>query len=215
MKQRCINVVPTLCNVVSTLCNVVSTLFQGRALTLYQRCATSKICRRILFHFQRRINVIWTLIHNVETTLIRRWNVDLELSTVLYFPEELFTFTEEILIVELPFFTLLTRSLYDYLSKGKQQRLQHFYRSSQSQMFLEVGALENFANFTGKHLCWSLLLIKLQVWKACNIVKERLQHRCFSVNNAKFLRAAFFMEQFWCCLSWLYLILINCLCRLR
>ena len=60
LKQRCINVVPTLCN-------VVSTLFQRRALTLYQRCATLKIRRRILFHFQRRINVISTLIHNVET----------------------------------------------------------------------------------------------------------------------------------------------------
>ena len=72
LKERCINIVPTLCNVVSTLCNVVSTLFQRRALTLYQRCATLKIRRRILFHFQRRINVISTLIHNVETTLIRR-----------------------------------------------------------------------------------------------------------------------------------------------
>ena len=72
LKQRCINVVPTLCNVVSTLCNVVSTLFQRRALTLYQRCATLKIRRRILFHFQRRINAISTLIHNLETTLIRR-----------------------------------------------------------------------------------------------------------------------------------------------
>ena len=58
LKQRCINVVPTL--------------FQRWALTLYQRCATLKIRRRILFHFQRRINVISTLIHNVETTLIRR-----------------------------------------------------------------------------------------------------------------------------------------------
>ena len=74
LKQR-INVVPTLSNVVSTLCNIVLTLFQRRALTLYQRCATLKIRRRILFHFQRRINVISTLIHNVETTLIRRWNV--------------------------------------------------------------------------------------------------------------------------------------------
>ena len=55
--------------------NVVSTLFQRRAPTSYQRCATLKIRRRILFHFQRRINVISTLIHNVETTLIRRWNV--------------------------------------------------------------------------------------------------------------------------------------------
>ena len=72
LKQRCINVVPTLCNVVSTLCNIISTIFQHRALTLYQRCATLKIRRRILFHFQRRINVISTLIHNVKTTLIRR-----------------------------------------------------------------------------------------------------------------------------------------------
>ena len=51
------------------------TLFQRRALTLYQRCATLKIRRRILFHFQCRLNVISTLIHNVETTLIRCWNV--------------------------------------------------------------------------------------------------------------------------------------------
>ena len=65
LKQRCINVVPTLCN-------IVSTLFQRRALTLYQRCATLKIRLRILFHFQRRINVISTLIHNDEATLIRR-----------------------------------------------------------------------------------------------------------------------------------------------
>ena len=55
LKQRCINDVPMLCNVVLTLCNVVSTLFQRRALTLCQRCATLKIRRRILFHFQRRI----------------------------------------------------------------------------------------------------------------------------------------------------------------
>ena len=72
LKQRCINIVPTLCNVVSTLCNVVLTLFQRWALTLYQRCATLKIRRWILFHFQRQINVISMLIHNVETTLIQR-----------------------------------------------------------------------------------------------------------------------------------------------
>ena len=58
LKQRCIN--------------AVSTLFRRRALTLYQRCAMLKIRRRILFHFQRRINVILTLIHNVETTFIQR-----------------------------------------------------------------------------------------------------------------------------------------------
>ena len=64
-------IVVTLCNVVLTLCHVVLTLFQGRTLlTLYQRCATLKIRRSILFHFQRWINVISTLIHNVETMLI-------------------------------------------------------------------------------------------------------------------------------------------------
>ena len=72
LKQRCINFKPMLCKVASTLCNVVSTLFQRRALTLYQRCATLKIRRRILFHFQRWVNVISTLIQNVETTSIRR-----------------------------------------------------------------------------------------------------------------------------------------------
>ena len=29
-------------------------------------------------------------------------------------------------------------------------------------MFFKIGALKNFANLTGKHLCWSLFLIKLQ-----------------------------------------------------
>ena len=53
-------------NVVSTLCNIFSTLFRRRVLTLYQLCATLKNPRRILFQFQRRINVISTLIHNVE-----------------------------------------------------------------------------------------------------------------------------------------------------
>ena len=54
---------------------VVSTLSQRCTPTLYQGCATLKIWRRILFHFQRRVNFISTLIHNVETTLIRCWNV--------------------------------------------------------------------------------------------------------------------------------------------
>ena len=44
-------------------------MFQRRTPTLYQRCATLKIRRRILFHFQCRINVISTLIHNVDLTL--------------------------------------------------------------------------------------------------------------------------------------------------
>ena len=45
-------------------------------------------------------------------------------------------------------------------------------RSSRLQMFFKIGALKNFANFTGKHLCWNFLLIC-----SCNFIKKRLQHR--------------------------------------
>ena len=31
-------------------------------------------------------------------------------------------------------------------------------RSGRSQMFFKIGVLKNFASFTGKHWCWSLLL---------------------------------------------------------
>ena len=52
-------------------------------------------------------------------------------------------------------------------------------RSSRWQMFFKKAALKNFVIFTGKHLCWNLFLTKLQVF------------RCFPVNIATFLRAAF------------------------
>ena len=47
-------------------------------------------------------------------------------------------------------------------------------------MFFKIDVLKNFANFTEKHL------------KACNFIKKRLQHRCFPVKFAKFLKAPFF-----------------------
>ena len=43
------------------------------------------------------------------------------------------------------------------------------------------GVLDNFAEFTGKHLCQSLFLKSL--------LKKRLWHRCFLVNFEKFSRA--------------------------
>ena len=58
-------------------------------------------------------------------------------------------------------------------------------------MFFKVGVLENSAIFTGKHLCWSLFLIKLQ---ACNFIKKKLRLKCFLVHIAKFSRPAFLME---------------------
>ena len=58
-------------------------------------------------------------------------------------------------------------------------------------MFCKIGFLKNVINFTGKHMYWSLFLIKLQAYPQV-FIKKGFQHRCFSVNIAKFLRAAFF-----------------------
>ena len=47
--------------------------------------------------------------------------------------------------------------------------------------------LKNFANFPKKHLFLSLFLVKLQA-EACNFIKKKLQHSCFPVKFAKFLK---------------------------
>ena len=54
-------------------------------------------------------------------------------------------------------------------------------RSSLSQMLFKISVLKNFANFIGKHQCL----------KACNVITKILQHRCFPVKFAKFLRTPF------------------------
>ena len=45
--------------------------------------------------------------------------------------------------------------------------------------------IQNFANFTGKHRCWSLT-------QACNFIKKKLQQWCFPVKFAKVLRTSIF-----------------------
>ena len=79
---------------------------------------------------------------------------------------------------------------YLWIVSAEVEVINHFFynycftrRSSRSEMFFEVGVLKNFAIFTGKHL--EPLFIKLQ---ACNFINKRLQHRCFPVNSAKFLK---------------------------
>ena len=44
------------------------------------------------------------------------------------------------------------------------------YRSSRSQILFKISVLKNFTSFTGKHLCWSLFLIKLQIWRLANLL---------------------------------------------
>ena len=66
----------------------------------------------------------------------------------------------------------------------------HKIRSSPLQMFIKTGVLKSFAIFTGKNKSWCHFLMKLQALRSAN----RLQHRCFPVNIAKFLRTSILMN---------------------
>ena len=79
-----------------------------------------------------------------------------------------------------------------YLQFGFQ-----IYRSSRSQMFFGTGALKNFAML-------EFLSNEVAGLQACNFIKKRLQHRCFSVKFAKSLRASFLQNTSGGCL-WKYL----------
>ena len=65
------------------------------------------------------------------------------------------------------------------------------YKSSCSQMFFKKGVLNNLAKFTEKYLCWSLLFNKVTGLRSVILLEQRLQHMCFPVNFAEFLRPPF------------------------
>ena len=62
-------------------------------------------------------------------------------------------------------------------------------RSSRPEVFCKKGILKNFVKFTRKHLCRSLIFIKVAGLTRDFI--KRLRHRCFPVNFAKLLRTPF------------------------
>ena len=65
-----------------------------------------------------------------------------------------------------------------------------------SKIFFKIVVLKNFAIFTGKYLCWSLFIIKLQAWSPVTLLK-RVQQMRFPVNIAKFLRTSFLQNTSW------------------
>ena len=64
---------------------------------------------------------------------------------------------------------------FDYLYIYLQLQLWNIYSEA-------AAVLKNFANVTGKYMCWSLKPA------GCNSIKKRLLHRCFLVRFEKFLR---------------------------
>ena len=73
-------------------------------------------------------------------------------------------------------------------------------RSNRSQMFFKIGVLKNLANFTGKHLCWNLFLIKLQALSPVTLLKGTPAH-VFSCEICEMFKNIFFIEH----LRWLLL----------
>ena len=53
---------------------------------------------------------------------------------------------------------------------------------NEREVFYKKAVVKHFIIFAGKHLCWSLFLIKF--------IKKNFQYRCFPVNMAKLLRAS-------------------------
>ena len=56
--------------------------------------------------------------------------------------------------------------------------------------------LKNFAIFAGKHLCWSLFLIKLRAFRYAATLLKRVSNTCFAVNIANFVRTTFSQNTF-------------------
>ena len=54
----------------------------------------------------------------------------------------------------------------------KRAKLEGMKQKQPSADVIQNEVLKNFVNFTGKHLRWSLFLIKLQTWKPATLLKE-------------------------------------------
>ena len=80
-----------------------------------------------------------------------------------------------------------------WAAASENQRLSDKFTSSRPEVFCKKSVLRNFAKFTVKHLCQTLLFNK--------VVGLGLWHRCFPVNFVKFLTSPFSIEH----LCWLLL----------
>ena len=58
-------------------------------------------------------------------------------------------------------------------------------------MFLKIGILKYFANFTRKQLRWNFFLINLKALSPATLLKKSLQRSEFPVKFVKFLRKPF------------------------
>ena len=82
------------------------------------------------------------------------------------------------------------------------RRGSYYSRSSHSEMFFKIAALKNFKKFTGKYMCRSFFLIKLQ---ACKFIKKETLAQLGSCEFCENFENAFFIEH----LRWLLLLFVT------
>ena len=87
-----------------------------------------------------------------------------------------------------------SEKVYANLSQESLRNSSSSFRSSHWRCSKQNAVLKKFAIFSGKQLQWSLFFSKVVDLQGCNSIKKRLQHRCFSVKFAKFLRITFFLQ---------------------
>ena len=68
------------------------------------------------------------------------------------------------------------------------------FRSSCLQLFFKIGYPKIFAIFTGKHLCWSLFLMKQPTFRAAPVLKEDSSTGVFLRILQKLFKTAFDIE---------------------
>ena len=65
-----------------------------------------------------------------------------------------------------------------------------YNRRSHRRCSIEIGVLKNFTNFTGKHLCQSLLFSKVRPY-ACNFIKKETLALAFSCEFCEIFKNTF------------------------
>ena len=59
------------------------------------------------------------------------------------------------------------------------------------------GVLKNFANFTRKHLCWSLVFTKLQAFRTATLLKKDSEEHLFSRTSERLLLCIDYFIMYW------------------
>ena len=77
--------------------------------------------------------------------------------------------------------------------------LLNLFRSRHQRCSVKKDVLKTFANFTGKHLCWSLFLITLLVFRPATLLKRyRSSHQRCSIKRAVLKNFAMFTGKHLC-----------------